>query len=467
MFRPAVDSVAGRARGGRTRAISIAIIVAVDLLLIASGAAAAMAHPRPIGYRSDVELPAAGVALAKTVYAGHDGGVQCDTAAAFMEAGPIDPVTYCFVVTNSGSSWLSNVEIVDELAGGSPQLISADTSPLAPGGTATYYIEATPPPDAADGYVDDTFINTATVTATPVDDTGSALDGASAVSASAEAVVFPSEGEEQPAPDVALMASVYAGADGGAGCPAAKSAVVPGDGPVTYCFTVTNTGNTHLDTIGLAEPLVSGSPTIVRADSMPLAPGGSAYYFIESEAPATTPQGFVTKSMVTANSVDGTGADLVGLDDVTSTDGAQVQWTPAPVPAAVEDDANEGLTEPAASDPTAASGPDVETTQAEANAVSDGSNGAAAEAPAVLAFTGWESWLLVALGIGLMAGGWLLMHREAATQGALLDRLRFAMAPVPNRTAQRAPYSTNRSTSTTSPAIKSTSSGPSTDSGVA
>lgn len=196
---------------------------------------------------------------------------------------------------------------------------------------------------------------------------------------------------------------MYAGVDGGVGCPAAKSTLVDDGGAVTYCYTVTNTGNTHLDAIGLVDPIVTGTPTLLQAESQPLAPGASAHYYLDAVAPPAALVGFVTASVVTANPVDDTAADLVGLADVTSTDGARVDAVAAAAP--------EGPS-PAAQAPAPAPAAPAVPQQPEPSPEGAPTASATAEAPTELAFTGWESWLIGAMGIGLIAGGWLLINRE-------------------------------------------------------
>ncbi|MDH3682993.1 MAG: hypothetical protein OEV40_23945 [Acidimicrobiia bacterium] len=346
------------------------------------------------------------IAVLKQVYVGHDGGAGCDRAASYAEAGQDDAVTYCFTVTNTGTAHLADIVVADPLAGGTPTLVAADSVPLAPGDSARYHLEATPPPDDADGYLDDTYINTATVTATPVDGAGEPVDGAVPVMATGEAVVFPAEGEHVPSPDVSLVVSVYPGSDAGAACPAAKSTVVGLGAPVTFCFTVTNTGNTHLDSIDLTDPALDATPTLLRADSQPLAPGDSAHYYVESTGPAALGAGLFTATAVTANAVDATGADLVGLADVTSSDDAQVT---SPRPPA---EGTPSVTDDPADQPQAATEPQAGAASAAPSGTQTTGSGSA-EAVTELAYTGWETWAVAVVGVLLIVGGWLLLHPGA------------------------------------------------------
>jgi hypothetical protein len=86
----------------------------------------------------------------------------------------------------------------------------------------------------------------------------------------------PSPASAQAAPDsaVALTAAVYVGSDGGAGC-ASAAGYTEGtlNDVVTYCFTVTNTGATHLGQIAVDVPQAADPVTLLGAESVPLAPG--------------------------------------------------------------------------------------------------------------------------------------------------------------------------------------------------
>ncbi len=59
-----------------------------------------------------VDVVAPGIALSKTVYAGHDSGAGCPGGESVVGA-PADPVTYCFVVTNTGDQDLTDVTVDD------------------------------------------------------------------------------------------------------------------------------------------------------------------------------------------------------------------------------------------------------------------------------------------------------------------------------------------------------------------
>lgn len=346
-----------------------------------SSADAAADNPQPAG--PVLPVAAEDLTFTKTVYRGTDLGAQCQVAATFAEARSTDEVTYCFTVTNTSADHLAAITITDPYVSGPIILLSAESDPLAPGHSARYFVEAFPPPDDADGVVDDTFVNTASVAAVRVDTDAGPIPDVEPVTASAEAIVFAPE--EVPTPGLELATSVYAGVDGGGGCPAADLTLVDDGDPITYCYTVTNTGNTHLDAIVLDQFEIDGAPVLLRADSTPLAPGQSAYFYLDANAPSLPPEGVIMTSSATANSVDGSGADLAGVDDASGVDGTEIKALP-PDPAVAAQSSDEPATESSASQ---------------------------TQAPEQLAFTGWETWLVVMAGIGLIAGGWALLQETA------------------------------------------------------
>lgn len=129
------------------------------------------------------------------------------------------------------------------------------------------------------------------------------------------------------APAVDLVKQVYAGHNAGAGCPAKKILVGNVGDPITYCFTITNTGVTYLSSITLndiqlnltlANPnlkLKSGNPDV------PLPPGGKITYYYE-----TTLQGNLDNTARTeANPVDQNGTDLANFANVKDSSTAQVR----------------------------------------------------------------------------------------------------------------------------------------------
>jgi uncharacterized repeat protein (TIGR01451 family) len=110
-----------------------------------------------------------GVELAKTVYAGHDGGASAP-GGELVNGALDDPVTYVFTVTNIGDAHLDSITIDDADLGittADLTLLSGST-PLAPAESLVHYYETTITGD---------LINTATVTGNPTEADGTDLPG--------------------------------------------------------------------------------------------------------------------------------------------------------------------------------------------------------------------------------------------------------------------------------------------------
>ncbi len=134
-----------------------------------------------------------------------------------------------------------------------------------------------------------------------------------------------------PNPGIEMTKTVYLGHDGGAGCPGGEIVTGTIGAEVTYCFEVTNIGNTYLDSIVITDALLGIPPAavVLRSGSTPLAPGASLVYYYE----ATLGGDLVNTAEVEGNPTDPTGNDLPGLDDPTAADDARVAIeAPAPTP---------------------------------------------------------------------------------------------------------------------------------------
>lgn len=113
------------------------------------------------------QLQMPGVSIDKSLYKGHDSGARCNTSSSVDELVVADAVqqnndlTYCFEVSNIGSTHLSNLSISDSILGisESDMILYTGSHLLSPGATMTYYYET-----SSNTSID----NSATVTATPV-----------------------------------------------------------------------------------------------------------------------------------------------------------------------------------------------------------------------------------------------------------------------------------------------------------
>ena len=195
------------------------------------------------------------VALAKSVYLGHDAGAGCAGAGASVSGENGQPVTWCFLVTNTGDTDLSDVVLDDADLGvdqGDLEVLSGSLAALAPGSSVVLYLE---------GAVDGDLVNTATAVATPP----FGYDVSDEDSAEVAELV----------PGYSLAKTVYRGHDDGASCEGVESVVARAGDPVTWCFLVSNTGETDLD-VTVTDPDVGLDETITG-----LAPGEDRMLFVE------------------------------------------------------------------------------------------------------------------------------------------------------------------------------------------
>jgi len=132
----------------------------------------------------------------------------------------------------------------------------------------------------------------------------------------------PSDPPPAAGPAIELQKTVYAGHNGGAGCPGGEIES-GGNSPITYCFEVMNSGNTYLSEIQVNDPDIG----ITRADmkllsgTEPLAPGASMTFYYETVIESE----LVNTANVLGNPTDAAGVDLPGLADPTDSDIAQVK----------------------------------------------------------------------------------------------------------------------------------------------
>lgn len=130
-----------------------------------------------------------------------------------------------------------------------------------------------------------------------------------------------------PVARINLAKTVYRGHDSGAGCPGSESITHQVGAPITYCFVITNTGETYLDTLVFTDTLlgINLSNLIRRSGTTPLAPTASLVYYYETTMPGDAR---LNTARVEGNPTDDQGRDLPGLDNPRDEDTAQV--TPLP-----------------------------------------------------------------------------------------------------------------------------------------
>ncbi len=261
----------------------------------------------------DKVLPA--IALRKTVYAGRDGGASCEGDE--LEIGISGTqVTYCFVATNTGDTFLSSLILADSDLGLAPADFipldpAASGTPLAPGAKRAFYVETA---------ISSDLLNTAEVTGNPSDETGGDLTGVDDVTDDDTAAV------DVVGPSIELRKTVYLGHNGGESCAGTELVAGAIDDLLTYCFEVTNTGDTFLNEVELNDvQLAITQAEMTQIDgNVPLAPNARLRFFYET----TLSDDLVNTATVVATPSDEGGMVLPNTPQQTDDDDAEVTLIP-------------------------------------------------------------------------------------------------------------------------------------------
>ncbi len=124
-------------------------------------------------------------------------------------------------------------------------------------------------------------------------------------------------------PSILLEKTVYKNADQSS-CPGVDVILGPTATPITYCFQVTNTGNTYLYPVVLNDPdlgITNLDLTAAVGGGAPLAPGETLPFYTF----AATIDGNLYNEATATGTVSTLEGTPVGLDDVEWTDWAEVQ----------------------------------------------------------------------------------------------------------------------------------------------
>ena len=251
-----------------------------------------------------VPEPTPAVSVEKTVYRGHDAGAGCDDGGELVVGLGGDDITFCFLVTNTGEVAVGPVSVADNDLGVDEVdlnvLPGGDLSRLEPGATVRLYCEVE---------IDGDLVNTVNAVAPALSPTGPPLpvDAAEADDwASVDAV----------APDLWLTSEVYAGHDGGATCGSDGGPITTVvDAPVTWCFHVTNAGDTGFADLTVEDPVLGITEVDLTALSgtlAGLAPGETRTLYLESRVTGAV----VSSTTARAVPADHLGEPLPGLDPV-------------------------------------------------------------------------------------------------------------------------------------------------------
>jgi uncharacterized repeat protein (TIGR01451 family) len=198
-----------------------------------------------------------------TAYAGHDAGAGCPgvNPLTMPTYGTGQEVTLCFVLHNVGDEDVASFEFAMG-AYTLADLVPIDaTLPMPPGEDRSWYLELT---------VDETIELETTFTVRPPQFVPSAL-------------AFNGITITVPNPLITVEKTVYGGSDGGAGCPGGTSETVAVGDAVTYCFAISDAGDTPLSDVQLVDAALGideNDLTVLSGDLSYLGVNGTidAYY---------------------------------------------------------------------------------------------------------------------------------------------------------------------------------------------
>ena len=254
----------------------------------------------------DIVEPA--LSVEKTVYPGSgDGGVGCSTAGELVSGVNGAPVTYCVTISNTGDTALIDVQVDDLDLGideGDMSVAAGSTGTLGrldAGELVILAIEST---------IDGDLTNTATGSAQPAFDSGAALPGGRLTLDDTAAV-------DEIAPGLQLSKTVYRGHDNGATCDGVESVEGERGEQVTYCFTVSNAGDSELTSVEVTDSDLGITDTdmTLRSGSLATIPaGGSVELHFE-----TTIDGDLEPNTATASATTLAGSELTD-DDTAAVD---------------------------------------------------------------------------------------------------------------------------------------------------
>ncbi|WP_434447222.1 DUF7507 domain-containing protein [Lentzea sp. E54] len=202
-------------------------------------------------------------------------------------------VTWTYVVTNTGNTNLVNLTVTDSVEGA----ITCPQGTLAPGASMTCTLTGT----AQLGQ----YANNSTVEGTPADGNNTPIPGLPNVTDSDPSHYL---GVAGPAPAIDIEK-----ATNGQDADNPTGPLVPVGGEVTWTYVVTNTGNTNLVNVAVADDR-EGAITCPQGT---LAPGASMTCTLTGTAEAGQ---YANNSTVVGTPADGSGTPLPGLPNVTDSD---------------------------------------------------------------------------------------------------------------------------------------------------
>ncbi|MEM7334129.1 MAG: putative Ig domain-containing protein [Chloroflexota bacterium] len=217
-------------------------------------------------------------------------------------------VSWRYVVENTGNLDLKDVTVTDSTLGVVCTILLLeidDSTECTASGTA----------------VTGQYSSTASVTGTPVDDLGNPVPDITAPTDSDDSHYL---GVDDVTPAIQLEKSVYLGHSDGTGCVASQELVLGESGTaVTFCFEITNFGNTYINSLSLDDPALNATISdleLLNLDSYPLAPGDSTTLYYET----TIAGDLLNIATATGVPVNSGGTPYVGINAPSDSDTAEI-----------------------------------------------------------------------------------------------------------------------------------------------
>jgi uncharacterized repeat protein (TIGR01451 family) len=295
------------ARRGGTHLVTFQFLVAPELLttstLVNTGYLDIPIYPN-ITFTATTNLKfSPAIKVDNTVYEGDNGVAGCNLAVESLTSVNGAKVTYCFTITNTGSTFLDGIKLTNADLGITNTMFNI--TKLAPGASTTV---------SRVGTITTTLKNTVTVTGRATFHSGGDIPNVPDVAATdpsdVKTVAY--------AANVTIANTVYAGNNGPRECEGAgvEKIIGAGNSSVTYCFKITNTGNTYLTSLRLTDPLL----TFTKTDFLPLAPNASIWV----SYPSTISANLVNIATIVGTPSTAAGVAVAGLTTVTASDPSEV-----------------------------------------------------------------------------------------------------------------------------------------------
>jgi uncharacterized repeat protein (TIGR01451 family) len=259
------------ARRGGTHVLKFDVTVPTALVdadkFLLTGSIKSTAHVQNLPFKKSLPLKfEADISLVNKVYLGSMGTAGCGPATDAISAVEAAIITYCFTLKNEGSTYLNAFLFDNEEL----DVVDAETQVqvLAPGESTTLTIKST---------ITGNITNYARIEATPVLADGvTAIKGMNKVAAVDSSTVT----AEPPMPAMDVVNTVFKGVSDAKFCAVQGSDIVSGrEGEnITYCFQITNRGNTLLTNLHVTNILLEYN----NADLIDLPPNATTIVAVAS-----------------------------------------------------------------------------------------------------------------------------------------------------------------------------------------